>query len=258
MDVVTKNIESGERLTAPDLQIDIPKWTIPGSPATAKGTRSVKYLFSGIQIRQAVSGSYDGAPMSYSTVQSNKLGAKGGALHMYHNDVSSKEGDAGLEAFVQKCFHMVDSITEAAARSQPLSKQMRPRHEDSGRKMRRQEQRGAAARKRLGSQNDELVESGIAGDTVMEKEGGGEGEEALGLQQLSDEPDPNDSILHDDARNTSSSSIMHTASKNKNDPHTSSALSLNEPENSAHEMQTQTPREEEELEDAVKAGKASM
>jgi hypothetical protein len=266
MDAVTKNIESGERLTAPDIQLDIPKWTIPGFPANATGTRSAKYLFSGIQFRQAVSGSFEGAPMSYSTVQSNKLGAKGGALNMYHEDVASKEGDAGLEAFVQKCFRMVEKITEAAARSQPISKQLRPRHEDSGRKMRRQEHRNAAERpavgKGLGKRDDRLVEPALVegkqeGGEEEEEEEDDEEEESLNPKESADEPDPFDSILHDDAQDMPSSSVIHTASEDTADPHMSNALSLYEPEEVAHESQIQSAREEGKLEDALEAEKAS-
>lgn len=63
---VCKNIESGARLTAPSLTMDIPGWTLPGGNFSADGMRSVKYLFSGVRLRQSVSGTYENAGMSYS------------------------------------------------------------------------------------------------------------------------------------------------------------------------------------------------
>lgn len=139
---VCENIASGERLTAPSLTIDIPKWIIPGSPADATGLRSVKYLFSGIHFRQTVVGSFMDTPVSYNTTQSGKMGPRGGALTMYHDSIGqSREtllrDEEGLESFVKKCLVMTDHITEAATQTQPTFKMLRPRSEGSGRKSRR-------------------------------------------------------------------------------------------------------------------------
>ncbi|KAF2029350.1 hypothetical protein EK21DRAFT_68022 [Setomelanomma holmii] len=146
---VCENIASGERLTAPSLTIDIPKWTIPGFPADAKGLMPVTYLFSGIQFRQTVSGSFMDTQVSYNTTQSGKTGARGGALSMYYVGVGQSpqtllQDEESLASFVKKCFSMVDHITEAAAQTQPTFKMLRPRTEQSGRKVKRSLQQAMA------------------------------------------------------------------------------------------------------------------
>ncbi|KAF1934791.1 hypothetical protein EJ02DRAFT_362924 [Clathrospora elynae] len=148
-DAVIRNIESGGRLTAPPLRIEIPKWTIPGFPADAKGMRTVTYLFSGIQFRQSVTGHFLGMNVSYSTVQSGKLGAKGGALTAYYN-AHSMDGDMllqdeiSIKAFVRGCFEMADKITHASTQTLPVSRLVNPRNENSGRKIKRLGQQAAA------------------------------------------------------------------------------------------------------------------
>jgi hypothetical protein len=135
IDAVIANIESGGRLTAPSLRLEIPKWTIPGFPADAKGMRTVIYHFSGVQFRQSVSGDLLGESISYSTVQSGKLGAKGGSLTAHYNGHGDMQlqDEASIKAFVEMCFKMVDMITDASAQTLPVSRQMRPRHEAGGR-----------------------------------------------------------------------------------------------------------------------------
>jgi hypothetical protein len=135
-EAVTANIESGERLTAPPLRLEIPKWTIPGFPADAKGMRSVTYHFSGVQFRQSVSGDLLGENISLSTVQSGKLGGKGSALTAHyqgHGDTTLQD-EVGITAFVERCFKMVDLVTEASSMTLPVSRQMRPRYEGGMRK----------------------------------------------------------------------------------------------------------------------------
>ncbi|KAH7082192.1 mitochondrial inner-membrane-bound regulator-domain-containing protein [Paraphoma chrysanthemicola] len=139
---VCENIASGERLTAPSLTIDIPKWIIPGSPANATGLRSVNYLFSGIHFRQTVIGSFMDTPVSYNTTQSGKMGPRGGALTMAYDSIGQSretllQDEEGLKSFVKKCFVMTDHITEAATQTQPTFKMLRPRSDGSGRKSRR-------------------------------------------------------------------------------------------------------------------------
>lgn len=139
---VCENITSGERLTAPPLRIEVPNWTIPGQPAGATGMSYVTYLFSGVQFRQAVSGRFLDNFMSYSTVQSGKLGARGGSLSMYYDTVGQStqtlyQNPYDLSAFITKVFTVVDQMTEAAAQSLPAFKIIRPRTEGSERKLRR-------------------------------------------------------------------------------------------------------------------------
>lgn len=149
VEAVVANIESGERLTAPPLQLEIPKWTIPGTPSDATGTRTVTYLFSGIQFRQSVSGHLLDADVSFSTIQSGKLGPKGGVLSA-HYSANSKEGDdylrddVALRGFVKRCLGIVDKITAAAAQTMPLTSILKLRDGNSDRKLRRQAQQATA------------------------------------------------------------------------------------------------------------------
>jgi hypothetical protein len=140
-ETVFQNIQSGGRLTAPPLRIDIPKWTIPGFPADAKGTRSVIYNFSGIQYRQTVVGDLLGTGISYSTVQAGKLGARGGALTAHYNsqDDPLLRDEITVKSFVKRCFIMVDKITDASTQTQPITRVIAPRRESSSRRMRRRD-----------------------------------------------------------------------------------------------------------------------
>jgi hypothetical protein len=138
-DAVIENIESGGRLTAPPLRIKIPKWTIPGFSSEEKGMCNVTYYFSGIQFRQSVAGNLFGEDISYSTVQSGKLGAKGGALTAHytgHGDTELRD-ESTVKAFIERCFSMVDLITDASTQTLPVSRQLRPRYENSERKTKR-------------------------------------------------------------------------------------------------------------------------
>ncbi|KAF1843054.1 uncharacterized protein K460DRAFT_378289 [Cucurbitaria berberidis CBS 394.84] len=140
VDAVVANIESGGRLTAPSLHIQIPKWIIPDSASDTKGMRTVTYLFSGIQFRQSATGHFLGTDVSYSTVQSGKLGANGGSLTAYLNRGYGEMlllDESSLKAFVRRCLTMVDKITEASAQTLPASKVLNPRRDDSERKMKR-------------------------------------------------------------------------------------------------------------------------
>jgi hypothetical protein len=146
VEAVSANIASGERLTAPDLTFQVPKYTIIG--AKGHGNLPVKYLFSGVQFRQAMNGTYDDEPASYATVQSGKLGAQGGALSMYYkNEENSAEellrDDGSLTSFVEKALDLAATITKAAGQTQAVAKTLRPRSDESGRKQRRREERAA-------------------------------------------------------------------------------------------------------------------
>jgi hypothetical protein len=139
VDAVIGNIQSGGRLTAPPLRIKIPKWTIPGFSSEEKGMRTVTYHFSGIQFRQPVVGNLFGEDISYNTIQSGKLGAKGGALTAHYNGHGDKElrDESAVKAFVERCFDMVDLITDASKQTLPVSRVIRPRDLNSERKTRR-------------------------------------------------------------------------------------------------------------------------
>lgn len=136
-EAVRQNIESGGRLSAPSLTIDIPKWTIPGFPSHEIGMLPVKYLFSGVQFRQSVTGRLLDTQVSYSTVQSGKLGAKGGALSAYSEKLQGNEAVAQIRDFTSKCVQLVDYISQAGAQTQPLRQVVLPRNEHSARKQRR-------------------------------------------------------------------------------------------------------------------------
>lgn len=137
LEAVQENIESGGRLTAPSLTIDIPKWTIPGSPPDATGQVSIKYHFSGIQFRQTVTGRMLNTQVSYSTIQSGKIGAKCGALSAYPDRLSSNDYEAQIRDFASKCVDMVDYISQAGAQTHPPRQTVLPRNHHSARKQRR-------------------------------------------------------------------------------------------------------------------------
>lgn len=151
---VGANIASGERLTAPNLTVQVPKYTIIG--AKGPGAYTVNYLFSGVRFRQIVNGKYHDEDVSYSTVQSSKLGAQGGALSMYyrHEAKSANEllqdHDGSLTSFVEKVLAFAATITEAAGQTQPVAKLLRPRSNQSGRKQRRLEEQVATATEKVG------------------------------------------------------------------------------------------------------------
>jgi hypothetical protein len=136
-EAVRQNIESGERLSAPSLTINIPKWTIPSFPPDATGMVQVKYLFQGIQFRQSVSGRMLDTQVSYSTVQSGKPGAQSGALSAYPDKLKGNDIETQIRDFVTKCVQMVDYITQAGAQTQLPKHIAVPRKAHSARKQRR-------------------------------------------------------------------------------------------------------------------------
>jgi len=146
---VRKNIKSGERLTAPEITIPIPQWTITGNPAD-QDVKKVTYLFSAVQLRQIIQGRVLDEHATYSSTQSSKLAAQGGALAMYYrknaNSVEQllRDDDNRLTSFVENSLRFADAVTEAAGQTQPIAKILRPRTE-SGRKQRRLEEKAAAA-----------------------------------------------------------------------------------------------------------------
>jgi hypothetical protein len=152
-DWITKvrlNINSGERLTAPEITIPIPQWTITGNPAD-QDVKKVTYLFSAVQLRQIIEGRVLDEHATYSSTQSSKLAAQGGALAMYYRkDANSveqllRDDDNRLTSFVENSLRFADAVTEAAGQTQPIAKILRPRKTESGRKQRRLEEQAAAA-----------------------------------------------------------------------------------------------------------------
>jgi hypothetical protein len=87
-DAVLANIESGERLTAPEsLTIDVPKWTIPGYTTgfDHSATLSVTYSFTHVAHRQSYVSKFGGQPVAYNVLQTGKLGRNGGSLSTYYD-----------------------------------------------------------------------------------------------------------------------------------------------------------------------------
>ncbi|KAF1360913.1 hypothetical protein EJ07DRAFT_74866, partial [Lizonia empirigonia] len=136
-EAVRQNIESGGRLSAPSLTLDIPKWTIPGFPSDATGMLPIKYLFSGIQFRQSVTGRLLDTQISYSTVQSGKLGARGGVLSAYSPKLTADAYESQMREFASNCVTLVDYITQAGAQTTSARQTRLPRNDHSARKQRR-------------------------------------------------------------------------------------------------------------------------
>jgi hypothetical protein len=143
--------------------------------------RTVTYHFSGIQFKQSVSGDLLGESISYSTVQSGKVGAKGGALTAHYQG----HGDTGLQdqvaiqAFVERCFKMVGMVTEAGRQMAPVMRLARPRHEGGQRKTRRmgegygredREARYPAQNDASGKDGDMMDEAQTVETSVQEKQ----------------------------------------------------------------------------------------
>jgi hypothetical protein len=153
IDAVRANIASGERLTAPDLSIKVPKWTLTGKPKDVKDGKTLSYLFAGVRFQQSVVGTFKGADVAYNTTQAGKMGAQGGSLNMYYDREewgaeALLQDEGTLATFVEQSLDFVDKITEAASATLPLAKKMlRPRDMDSARRHRRADEQAEAAAK---------------------------------------------------------------------------------------------------------------
>ncbi|KAF2020615.1 hypothetical protein BU24DRAFT_416283 [Aaosphaeria arxii CBS 175.79] len=131
-EIVTANISSGTRLTAPEsLTLNIPNWVIPGQSRSDATSRQVEYMFSGIQHRQSLSLQYQGLPMGYSTSEGNKLSQNNGELSLsfYHFHPTTAQGttvtnDASeqVQKFLNTAFAVSERITRAANAPQWLRK----------------------------------------------------------------------------------------------------------------------------------------
>jgi hypothetical protein len=163
IEAVRANIASGERLTALDLSIKVPKWTITGKPKHVKDGKTLMYLFAGVRFQQSVNGTFRGANVTYSTTQASKMGAQGGSLNMYYDredwgaEKLLQEEDS-LASFVEQSLDFVDSITEASSTTQPLAKKvLHPRDIHSYRRQRRAEEQAATVTK-----TEEPVDNAVA------------------------------------------------------------------------------------------------
>ncbi|KAL5116451.1 hypothetical protein ACEQ8H_005687 [Pleosporales sp. CAS-2024a] len=153
--VVIANIASGERLSAPEISIPVPLWTVTGTADDGQ-FKTVKYLFLSVQFRQVVQGRFQDELVTYTTVQSSKMDAQGGALAMYH-DLGAVYNDSVLKPFVEKCLEFSDAITSAAEQTQPVAKKLRPRANDSERKQRRLAEQAAEAKRNDVSEEAEVI-----------------------------------------------------------------------------------------------------
>jgi hypothetical protein len=178
---VSTNIASGERLTASELTIGIPEWTITGDPKDVNSIKTVKYWFSGVRFRQAMIGEFQGVNVSYNTIQAGKMGAQGGSLNMYHSqEGQSAEAllqDDSLTSFVERSLDFVDTITEAASHTQPVAKAvaktLRPRRVKGSRRERRLEEQAVTGRKTEEVTDDDVAhaeEAQMLLDALEEKE----------------------------------------------------------------------------------------
>lgn len=250
-DAVRANIESGGRLTAPSLCIQVPNWLLSGHDSDAKGTRNVTYLFSGIQFRQTVTGSFMGTPISYSTVQAGKLGAKGGILTSYYDSESkdtSLRDETEIKAWVRKCLHIADSITEAGSKTVPVNKVLNPRREDSERKLRRAmiEEEGVAT-----------VESGDGTSVLESAENDAAKGDATGLNASSTIMEMHDQDQDQDQHRAASNenasmettpatedeTIQRNAAEDTKDPSVSNILALDASDPSSESSTTDTTTE---------------
>ena len=123
-DKVLQNLQSGERLTAPDIELDIPRWTVEGLEYTTKDeVIKTKYLFTGISVNQSVWAEHQGNIVVYSTNQSGKLGAKTGTLStrfgvsLGSKKVEFTDASEAMKEFVGKAFQMAHTISQGAAAS---------------------------------------------------------------------------------------------------------------------------------------------
>lgn len=146
LEQVKLNVEQGGRLWAPDLELEIPTWTIPGETEDApESTKPVKYLFSAVSFRQSITGMVGDTMVSFRTLQSGKLGGQTGVLSAHytgHGDVLLRNQDE-IREFARKAFALVDLVEMGAGATVPVAKRMNPRAVVSARKLRRAQEQAA-------------------------------------------------------------------------------------------------------------------
>jgi hypothetical protein len=152
LEAVRANIVSGERLTAPSLCLQIPRWTVPYNrmdvPELLDSGKSlmVDYLFTGVRFHQTAIGTSEETGFSYSAIQSDSMGATGSGLRAYpplNSSGGSSEDKDDMNAFVRRCLETADKMTQASASHRPVPKvstpteERKPRDMQSNRKIRR-------------------------------------------------------------------------------------------------------------------------
>lgn len=122
---VLANLRSGGRITAPDLTIPIPKWTVEGMEFDGPDDLiKTKFQFVGVTFTQNVWGDHNGNITTYSTKQSGKLGAKNGKFSTVFGvsraakPIAIDDPPNEIRDFVARAFSMAGTITEAATSSQ--------------------------------------------------------------------------------------------------------------------------------------------
>jgi hypothetical protein len=156
MQTVCSIINSGKKLAAPDIELDIPTWAIPGYE-TQEGTHPVRYRFVESSIRQNLPAIFQGTRVLYSASQSGKLGRKTAGLSAFYDQDTEKVNSLALRAFLMNCLRIVNKITFAMSNpvtvTQPEKPERlekpgitvkagptkRPRDEKSVRRLRRRE-----------------------------------------------------------------------------------------------------------------------
>lgn len=126
---IVNNLKEGTRLTAPNLVLDIPAWTISGSDPQARGTKKVKYLFTGVRFRQSVSANYLDLDVGIITQQGGKLGRKAAVLSTFFNTGPHGEPqkpelimDDGIWTnFIARTLKVAHKITQAVRDTDILS-----------------------------------------------------------------------------------------------------------------------------------------
>jgi hypothetical protein len=185
LEAVRANIVSGERLTAPSLCLQIPRWAVPynkmDEPELLDSGKSltVDYIFTGVRFHQTVVGTSGETGFSYSAIQSDSMGATGSGLRAYPPQSSSggsSEDKDDMKAFVRKCIETADKMTQASASHRPVPKvstpteERKPRNMQSDRKIRR-----AALQQNMEEEGQDGVvaasdEGSVEADSAVEQE----------------------------------------------------------------------------------------
>ncbi|KAJ4360937.1 uncharacterized protein N0V89_001506 [Didymosphaeria variabile] len=136
---VLPKLQGGGRLSAPDISVDIPKWTVEGMEFDGKEDFvKTKFIFTGITFSQSIWGQHQGQTTKYVTRQGGKLGAKTGIFSTVYgmNGLAKKLAHSdppnAMRDFVANAFKMAGTITQAAAASQAgmkkLERKVKPQH----------------------------------------------------------------------------------------------------------------------------------
>jgi hypothetical protein len=186
LEAVRANIVSGERLTAPSLCLQIPRWAVPynkmDEPELLDSGKSimVDYLFTGVKFHQTAIGTSEETGFSFSAIQSDSMGATGSGLSAYPPQSSSgasSEDKDDMKAFVKKCFETADKMTHASASHRPVPKVSTPTEERKPRDMQsNRKQRRAALQQNMEEDGQDGVvvasdEGSVEANSAVEQEG---------------------------------------------------------------------------------------